>query len=197
MVRGTSTSSNESMKTNKKQNKNNKKKGTIAQSTFQKNIEEGHLIERVWYTTCRDPSDTPPRITTISHLHPKKDMASTTLSEVFIFLYRYSRRRLGSPWVGPTNAAPKRLKLVTVTLCAISTLSASFASLFLCRCTDAFSSSPTYAAINLQPPSRTVLHQTPRSSAAVLQSLVMPNSRRSSATQSVHYFSFPPGPRFP
>ena len=32
---------------------------------------------------------------------------------------------------------------------------------------------------------------------AVLQSPMMPNSRRSSVTQSVYYFSFPPGPRFP
>ena len=55
----------------------------------------------------------------------------------------------------------------------------------------------THAAIKLQPPSRTVLYQTPGSSPAVLQPLVMPNSRRSSATQSVHYFSFPIGPRFP
>ena len=47
-------------------------------------------------------------------------------------------------------------------------------------------------------PFTTVLHQTPRSSAMmVIQSLVVPNCRRSSATQSVHSFSFPPGPRFP
>ena len=70
--------------------------------------------------------------------------------------------------------------------------------LFLCRCLDAFSSYLTHhAAINLQPPSCTVLYQTSGSSEVVLKSPVMPSSRRSSGTQSVHYFSFPPGPRYP
>ena len=131
------------------------------------------------------------------HHAPKRIASTTPYSQGFRFLYRHSRRRLGSPWIGPINAALKRLKLATVTSGATSTLSASSASLFLCRCSDAFSSSFTHAAIHLQPPSRTVLYQTPGLSAAVLQSPVMPNSRRSSATQSVHSFSFPPGPRFP
>ena len=101
------------------------------------------------------------------------------------------------PWVGPINAALKHLKLATVIPGATLTLSASSASLFLCRCLDAFLSSFTHAGINLQPPSRIVLYQAPGSSAAVFQSSVMPNSRRSSTTQSVHYFSFPPRPCFP
>ena len=130
--------------------------------------------------------------------HAPKRIASTTpYSQGFRFLYRHSRRRSGSPWVGPINAALKHLKLATVTPGATSTLSASSVPLFLYRCSGAFSSSFTHAAINLQPLSRTVLYQTPGSSAAVLHSPVMPNSRRSSATQSVHYFSFPLGPRFP
>ena len=96
-------------------------------------------------------------------------------------LYRHSRRRLGGPWVGPINAALKRLKLATVTPDAISTLSTSSASLVFCRFSGAFSSSLTHATINLQPPSHTVLYQTPGSSAALLQSPAMPNNRRSSA----------------
>ena len=46
-----------------------------------------------------------------------KGVASTTLRtfKSFRLLYRHSRRRLGSPWVSPINAAPKRLKLDTVT----------------------------------------------------------------------------------
>ena len=55
----------------------------------------------------------------------------------------------------------------------------------------------SHAAINLQPPSHTVLYHTPGSSAAVLQSPMMSNTRRSSATQSVHHLSFSPGPRSP
>ena len=47
--------------------------------------------------------------------------------------YRHSRRRLGSPWVGPINATLKRLKLATVTYGATSTLSTSSASLSLRR----------------------------------------------------------------
>ena len=100
--------------------------------------------------------------------HAPKRIASTTpyYSQGVRFLYRHSRRRLGSPWVGPINAPLKRLKLATATPDATSTLSASSASLFLCRCLDAFSSSFIHAAINLQPPSRTVLYQTPGLSAA-------------------------------
>ena len=133
--------------------------------------------------------------------HAPKRIASTTpYSQGFRLFYRHSRRRLGSPWVGPINAALKCLKLATVTPGATSTLPVSSASLFLCRCSEAFPFSFTHAAINLQPHSRAVLYQAPESSAAVSQSPVMPNSRRSSAMQSVHYFSFPPAhvsPRSP
>ena len=85
------------------------------------------------------------------------------LSQGFRLLYRHSRRRSGSPSVDPINAALKRFKLAAVTLGAASILSATSTSLFLCRCSGAFSSSFTYAAINLEPPSRTVLYQTPGS----------------------------------
>ena len=132
---------------------------------------------------------------------PIRRASTTRYSQGFRFLFRHSRRRLGSPWVGPINAALKRLKLATVTPGATSTLSASSASLFPChryyvlgrlfiflhprghKPTAPF----TYCAI----------YQTLGSSAAVVQSPVMPNSRRSSATQSVHSLSFSPGPRFP
>ena len=65
-------------------------------------------------------------------------------------------------------------------------------SLFLCLFLPLFghiSFSLVRAALNLQPPSHTELYQKTRSSAAVLQSPVMPNTRRSLATQSVHSFS--------
>ena len=129
--------------------------------------------------------------------HASKCIVSTTLySQGFRFLYRHIRRRLGNPWVRPINAALKHLKLATVTPGATSTLSTSYTFLFLCRCSDAFPSSFTHAAINLQPLSRAVLYQAPEPSAVVFQPPVIPNSRRSSATQSVHSFSFPLGPRF-
>ena len=79
----------------------------------------------------------------------------------------------------------------------IGNSSTSFASLFLYRFSGVFSSCLTHAAINLQSPSRIVLYQAPGSSAAVLQSTLMPNSRRSSAPQSVLYFSLPLGPHRP
>ena len=47
------------MTTKTKPSKNNKKDGTIIQSTGQKNIEKRHSIGRVWYTASREPSDTP------------------------------------------------------------------------------------------------------------------------------------------
>ena len=158
--------------------------------------EEGHSIKRVWYAGSREPSDTPPNQNYLAFA--PKGIASTSLnSQGFRLLYEHRRRRLGSPWVGLINAGLKRLKLGTVTLDAASTLSASSAFLFLCHFSDAVSSSLTHAAINLQPPSHTELYQTPGPSAGVLRSAVMPNSRRSFATQSVYPFSFPPGPRFP
>ena len=132
-----------------------------------------------------------------SYPRPPQSLNDSPYSQGFMFLYRHSRRRLESTWAGPINAALKRLKLATVTPGVTSTLIASSASLFLCRCLEVFYFSFTHhAAINLQPP-RTVLYQTPRSSEAVLQSPVIPNSQRSSATRSVHSFSPPPGPRFP
>ena len=136
----------------------------------------------------------PPRIATTSHLHPMAYYIRHRVLRVFRLLNRHSR--LGGPWVGPINAA-LYVKLATVTPGATSTLSASSASLFLCRFSDTFSSCLTHAVINLQPPSHTVMYQARGSSAAVLQSPVMPNTRRSSATQSVHSLSFLPDPRFP
>ena len=91
-------------------------------------------------------------ITSPDRNHAPKGIASTTpYSQGLRFLYRHSRRRLGSPWVGPINAALKRLKLATVTPGATSTLSASSSSLFLCRCSDAFSSSFTHALSRYSP----------------------------------------------
>ena len=155
------------------------------------------LNDSVWYAASRQPSDTPPDRNYLVFA-PKGITSTTPYSQGLRFLYRHSLSHLGSPWVGPIKAALKHLKLATVTPGATSIWSASSASIFLCRCSNAFSSSFTHTAINLQSPSRTALHQIPGSSAAVLQSTVIPNnSRRSSATHSVHYFSFPLGPRFP
>ena len=174
-------------------NKNDKKKGTITKYTCQKKIEE-HSIERVWYSASREPTDTLPGSQPCTQT---RSVYHTPHSQGFSFLSRHSRHRLGSPWVGPINAARKRLKLATVTPGATSTLSASSPSLFFCcRWLDAFSSSFTHAAINLQTPPCTALYHTPGSSAAVLQSPVTPNSRRSSAAQSVQSFSSSSGPRF-
>ena len=53
--------------------------------------------------------------TNTSHLHPKAQYLQHSTLRVLRLFYRCSRRRLGSPWVGPINAALKRLKLPTVT----------------------------------------------------------------------------------
>ena len=164
------------------------------QRTCQKKIEEGHSIERVWYSASREPFDTLPGSQPCTQTH---SIYHTPYSHGFRLLERHSRRRLGRSWVGPINAAQKRPKLATVTQvqpqpCPPLPLLFSFADVW-----THFLVPYTHAAINLQPPPCTVLYQTPGSSAAVHQSPVMPNSRRSYATQSVHYFSFPPGPRFP
>ena len=60
-IRGTSTKSyNESMKNKKKKQQTIKKKAAITKSTCQKKMEEGHSIERVWYSASREPFDTLP-----------------------------------------------------------------------------------------------------------------------------------------
>ena len=67
-------SSNASKKGTTKKNKNDKKKVTITKYTCQKKIEEGHSIERVWYSASREPSyilpgSQPPCIQTCSIYH--------------------------------------------------------------------------------------------------------------------------------
>ena len=45
-----------------KQNRNGTRKGIITQSTCHKNIEEGHSIEKAWYSASCEPSHTLPRL---------------------------------------------------------------------------------------------------------------------------------------
>ena len=133
-------------------------------------------MKRVWSNANRELSHPipPPSGSQLSLAFVPGGMPSTTTpySQGFRLCYRHSRRRLGSPWVGPIKATLKRLKLAKVTPGATSTMFASPAYLFFCRFPDALCSSPTHEAINLQPPPHIVLYQTPRSSsaAAVLQS---------------------------
>ena len=82
-------------------------------------------------------------------LYNKSDSVYYIIAHIHHFInfsLTQSTRRLGSPWVGPINAALKRLKLATVTPGATSTLSACSASLFFCRCSGALSFSFTHAA---------------------------------------------------
>ena len=104
---------------------------------------------------------------------------TTPYTQGFRLRYRHSRRRLGSPWVGPMNAALKRLKLVTVT---------PGAQPQPCPSLPLLSSSAGFRTpFPLPTRSRSLCilcctNQTSGSSAAaVLQCPVMPNSRRSSA----------------
>ena len=148
-------SSNESMKTKTKQIQNTTKRQKERNNntaTCQKKIEEGYSIYFGIVPAASHLIPSP------DHNHGPKRMTSTTpYTQSLRFLYRHSRRRLGSPWVGPINVALKRLKLATVTRGATSTLPAFSASLFLCRCSDAFPSSFTHATVNLHRPSRTVV----------------------------------------
>ena len=152
-----------------------------AHNICQKKIEEGHSIERVWYNASREPSGTlpgsQPCTQTRSVYHAPYSQGfqftltaqSTSLSESL----GWSNQR-GSKTSQACYSHP-RCDLNLVRLFRFS---------LLLPLMDAFSSSLTHAAINLQPPSCTALYHIPGSSAAVLQSLVMPNSRRSSATST-------------
>ena len=113
-----------------KQTKMTKRGIKIAKYTCQKKIDDVHLIERVWHSASREPSDTLPGSQPCTQT---RSIYHIPYSQGLSFHYRHNRRRLGSPWVGPINAVRKRLKLATVTPGALSTLSASSASLFFCR----------------------------------------------------------------
>ena len=151
------------------------------------------------YITSPEPSDTPPYCNSLAFEPPQGIPSITTLYyQVIIRLpSRRSRRCFDSPCVGPINEHRERLKPPLVTPGATSTFFAYSALLFLCQLSDAFSLSLIHLIINLQPPSHTVWYHAPWSSPVVLQHPVMPNTRRPSATQSVHTFSFSHGSRCP
>ena len=65
-----------------KQNKNDKKKEIITKYTCQEMIEEGHSIERVWYSTSREPS---PDLN-----HAPKRVACTTLRTLRVSFFSNS-----------------------------------------------------------------------------------------------------------
>ena len=131
--------------------------------------QEGHSVERVWYITGHGLTHPIPPSPGSQLLRSFQQKGITSrrsyilcMLRVFTLPYRRSRRHFGSPWIAPINAALKLLKLATVTPGATSNLSAPSASLFLCRFSGASSSSLTLAAINLQPPSHTVVNQNSR-----------------------------------
>ena len=135
---------------------------------------------------------------------PKSIASTTPYSQGFRVLFRHSQLRLESPWVGPTIATLKNLKLATVTLGTTLTLSVSSASLFLCRFSGAFSSFFLQPCCSLPSPTRQWTYSSvhiqyravPNPRIKCGGAPVKPKSRRSPATQSVHYFSFSPRPRF-
>ena len=118
---------------------------------------EGHLLEERGFGILPaashakpPPGSQLPRICTQGNNIPHRTLRVPRLP------YRRSRRRYGSPRVGPLNMSLKRLKLPTVTPGATSTLSASSASLFLCRFSDVF----PHDHKSSTPPSHTVMYRT-------------------------------------
>ena len=112
----------------------------------------------------------PPRIATISHFARRYVTSTKTYSQCFqasLSVQPMQPRKFSDR---SNNATLKRLKLPTVTPGATSTLSPR---LVLRWFSDAFSSSPTHVAINLQAPLYALLCQTPGSNAAVFQFPVM------------------------
>ena len=149
--------------------------------------QEGRSLKKDWHIVSRGPSGTPPgsqlltpRIFTQRH----RPISTTPVSQGFeaaSLLYQRSQRRFGTPWVGPINAALKRLQLATVVhptcnlnlvrLFCLSFLLSIFGGRFFLL------PNPSYASINLQPASHTLLYRTPRSSAAMLRSPAMSNTQ--------------------
>ena len=78
--------------------------------------QQGRSLKRDWYIASRGPSGTPPDRNYLAFA-PKGIISTTPPSrglEAASLLYQRSQRRLGTPWVGPINAARKRVKLATV-----------------------------------------------------------------------------------
>ena len=126
------------------------------------------------------PSDIPPPDRDYLTFAPRGITSTVQQHRVLRFLrllpYRRSQRRFRSPCVGPMNTALKRLMLSRVTPGVIqSTL--TFVRLFRLSLPL-----PVFKRLFLFSHPR----GTPGSSAAVLQSLVMLNTRRSCATQPTY-----------
>ena len=154
----------------------------------EKKIGEGHSIERVWYSASLRPSDNLPGSQPSTQTH---SIYNSVLSRFQVSLQTQSTslreslgwsNQRGSKTSQACHSHPRR-NLNLIRLFRFSLPLQVFGRLFLFF--HPRGHKPTA--------SRTVLYQAPGSSAAVFQSPVMPNSRRSSATQAVHSFSFPPG----
>ena len=165
--------------------KNDKEKGTgITNYTGQKKIGEGHSIERVWHSASREPSDTLPG----SQPCTEKRVASTTFRtlRVSVSLTAQStslRESLGWPNQRGSKTSQAcyshpRCNLNLVRLFRFSLLLPLIGRIFLFA--HPRGHKPTTPFLYR------VLYHAPELSAAVLQSPVTPNSRRSSATQSVY-----------
>ena len=144
-------SSNESMKTKTKtKQKQQKERNNNTKHRPEKDRRRVLGRESLVYRQPRAIRYPPPPDRNYLEFAPKDIVSTAPYSRSFRFLCRHSRHRLGSTWVGSIDADLKYLKLAaTVTPGTTSTLSASSAYLFLCRCSDAFSSSFTHVAINL------------------------------------------------
>ena len=159
-----------------------------------KNKGEEHSIERVWYSASREPPDNLPGSQQCTQTH---SIYNSVLSGFQVSLQARStslRESLG--WSNQRGSkTPQachrhpRHNLNLIRLFRFYFPLPVFGRIFLFL--------PPRGYTPTAPVTYCVLYQAPGSRAAVFQSPVMPNSRRSSATQSVYYFSFPPGPRFP
>ena len=156
--------------------------------TFQKKIDEGHSIERVWHSASRELSDTLPgsqpctQTRSIYHILSGFQFSLTAQSTSLRESLGWSNQR-GSKTSQACYSHP-RCNLNLVRLFRFSLLLPLIGCIF-------FFPYPR----GHKPTTPFVYYVIPRP--RVLQYPVTPNGRRSSATQSVHYFSFPPGPRFP
>ena len=121
---------------------------------------QGHSLETVCWIASSEPSDRPPESQLLRTFDQRQDIYKTVLSEFSGFIIATADAT--SRALEPVQSTPLynflsflRLPQLQPNLC-----SASFASIFICQLSYNFSFPFTHAAVNLQPPSRTVLYQT-------------------------------------
>ena len=149
--------------------------------------EEGRLLERVWYIASREPSDTPPDRNSFA-FPPKGKVFTTPYAQGFQVSLSRQPPPLGQS-LGPSNQRSSKTSQACYGYprCNLDLMRLFFQTYFHLPSPTRWCQTPfAYFAV-----------PNPRLKCGGAPVPVMPNTRRSSALQCVHCFSFPLAHDFP